>query len=737
MKNEIRMHDVMSVVFAVTVLLSCFAISAQAVDMGEIYSGETNAGNIATEGQTDSYTFYSDENRAVVIEMAASGSDLGPAMYLYRPDGTLETEVIGGSSCNRVVIREHLLEQTGTYTIVTSASGASGTSGTGGYALSLLLIPGAASSDQDPDGGDMMSGQTGSGAISPRADTDAFVFYGEENQAIVIEMVSSGSDLGPAIYLYRLDGTLEVEVIGGSKCNRVAIREHLLEQTGIYTIVTSASGSGGTSETGEYTLSLLLVPGATSSDQDPDGGAIVSGQTGSGTIYPRADTDAFVFYGEENQAVVIEMAASGCDLGPAIYLYRPDGTLETKVIGGSYANRVAIREHRLEQTGIYTIVTSESWASYTISTGDYMLSLLLIPGATSSEQDPDGGDIVSGKIGNGTIYLAGDTDAFVFYGEENQAVVIEMNASGSDLGPAIYLYRPNGTLETKVIGGMDGNCVAIEGHHLEQTGIYTIVASSSWAYNTTKTGGYGLSLIKTPSTLPPGIYNPVPASGATITDLNQSFGWDAIAGATGYDLYFGEGVITPIELIGENLATPEMPFPEMNLNKVYYWRVDAHIPGGIIPGSHWWLKTQALPIANFTYCPPQPVVDETIIFNASGSYDPDGGNITNYEWDFGDGNITNSAEPVINHCYGLVGDYIVNLTVTDEEETRRFVSETVAIMLRGDLNHDGRITPADALIALRIAASGEYDPAADVSDDNRVTSLDALMIMQVAAGISA
>ena len=146
-----------------------------------------------------------------------------------------------------------------------------------------------------------------------------------------------------------------------------------------------------------------------------------------------------------------------------------------------------------------------------------------------------------------------------------------MIASGSDLGPAIYLYRPNGTLESKVIGGIDGNCVAIEGHHLEQTGIHTVVASSSWAYGTAKTGGYGLSLIKSPSTLTPGIYNPVPANGDTITDLNQSFGWDAVAGATGYDLYFGEGVITPIGLIGENLATPEMSFPEVELNKVYYW----------------------------------------------------------------------------------------------------------------------------------------------------------------------
>jgi parallel beta-helix repeat protein len=59
---------------------------------------------------------------------------------------------------------------------------------------------------------------------------------------------------------------------------------------------------------------------------------------------------------------------------------------------------------------------------------------------------------------------------------------------------------------------------------------------------------------------------------------------------------------------------------------------------------------------------------------------------------------------------------------------------------KGDLNDDGFITPADAAIALVIAAGGSAlcDPAtfaaADVSGDNRVTSLDALMILQAAAG---
>jgi len=52
----------------------------------------------------------------------------------------------------------------------------------------------------------------------------------------------------------------------------------------------------------------------------------------------------------------------------------------------------------------------------------------------------------------------------------------------------------------------------------------------------------------------------------------------------------------------------------------------------------------------------------------------------------------------------------------------------------GDLNGDDQITPADAAIALAIAATGAHNPAADMSGDGKVTSLDALMILQAAVG---
>jgi len=49
---------------------------------------------------------------------------------------------------------------------------------------------------------------------------------------------------------------------------------------------------------------------------------------------------------------------------------------------------------------------------------------------------------------------------------------------------------------------------------------------------------------------------------------------------------------------------------------------------------------------------------------------------------------------------------------------------------KGDLNRDGVVTPADALVALQMASRGECSIDADVSGDAMVTSLDALLILQ-------
>ncbi len=85
------------------------------------------------------------------------------------------------------------------------------------------------------------------------------------------------------------------------------------------------------------------------------------------------------------------------------------------------------------------------------------------------------------------------------------------------------------------------------------------------------------------------------------------------------------------------------------------------------------------PIASFTYSTMNHVINQTITFNASLSYDPDG-TITNYKWDLGDGNVTNTTEAIIMHSYPSAGEYTVNLTVTDNDGAMNFTSKVITVL---------------------------------------------------------
>jgi PKD repeat protein len=55
-----------------------------------------------------------------------------------------------------------------------------------------------------------------------------------------------------------------------------------------------------------------------------------------------------------------------------------------------------------------------------------------------------------------------------------------------------------------------------------------------------------------------------------------------------------------------------------------------------------------------------------VTFNASESYDING-YIASYSWNFGDGNIMSTTNPIITHVYQIEGSYTARLTVFDNE----------------------------------------------------------------------
>src|SRR3989304_6558447 len=104
------------------------------------------------------------------------------------------------------------------------------------------------------------------------------------------------------------------------------------------------------------------------------------------------------------------------------------------------------------------------------------------------------------------------------------------------------------------------------------------------------------------------------------------------------------------------------------------------------------------PVASFTHIPEFPMPDEPALFDASSSYDPDG-SITHYAWNFGDGSVTTTTDPLINHTYLVDGTYTVELVVTDNNAAQSAAAEVIEV---------------STIVYFRVVAYGTIIPVSEV-----------------------
>lgn len=82
-------------------------------------------------------------------------------------------------------------------------------------------------------------------------------------------------------------------------------------------------------------------------------------------------------------------------------------------------------------------------------------------------------------------------------------------------------------------------------------------------------------------------------------------------------------------------------------------------------------------------------VGEALNFNGSASYDPDGGNIVNHAWQFGDNTSASGAHAA--HSYSAPGNYTVSLEVTDDEGAKSGTNFDVTVQTQPNAGEQLRV----------------------------------------------
>jgi len=91
----------------------------------------------------------------------------------------------------------------------------------------------------------------------------------------------------------------------------------------------------------------------------------------------------------------------------------------------------------------------------------------------------------------------------------------------------------------------------------------------------------------------------------------------------------------------------------------------------------------------FTYSPESPRIGETVTFDASESFDPEG-TIVEYAWDF-DG--MSATDMIVNYTYSAEGTFTITLTVTDDDGLTDTATADITVIHR----------------VLAVKLSGEFD----------------------------
>ena len=395
------------------------------------YSFSASAGDVVTismEGEFDGYLELADASGDIVAQNDDGGEGVNP------------------------LIENHVIGQSGQYTIVARAYG---NSGAGPYRLFLnggasTLTPGRATQARLPLGEEhdwSFTGELGS-TVSISAESDAFDTFLElrgPNGSLIEQNDDGGDGTNSLIQNFRLpsSGTFSVRV-----------RSYTRESGGNYTLRLDGVGGGGSTST-------PVTPPSSSG-----GRTLTMGGTASGNLVA-GNRDSWSFQASSGQTLTISMNG---EFDGVMDLLGPNGAQLTSDDDSGGGMNPLISGFRAPSSGTYTVVVRAFSSS---ASGSYRLTLGSGSGSGGSSTPSAGSNpLRPAEAWTRSRIPNGGQEDWTFGATSGQTVTIEAESDAFDT--LIELLGPNGSEVTRDDDGGQGLNSRISGFRIPSTGTYTI-----------------------------------------------------------------------------------------------------------------------------------------------------------------------------------------------------------------------------------------------------------------------
>jgi hypothetical protein len=462
--------------------------------------GESQRGNIDSNVPAVSYRFFGSVGDAVTITMSRAGGDLNSYLYLLDGAGQLLFEDNDSAGTNNGDARiTYTLPVEGPYLIVATRLGQAQGTTSGSYLLELdsEAEPPAITEESapvlPPDYAPfpiLAYGETVEGELSSAKFMDIYVFLGNRDDPITVELTSLNSDeangLDPLLVLLddqRIPLTENDDIVDGVE--RDSRLEFTLPRNGYYAIVATRFDQDAGVTAGPYELTLS---GPGGSDETEVGVGVPEEGAEEGPIALLSPTPleagvpaqttfsagAALYSFEADSGTLVDVAVT-TDLGLDSVLILADENL-TEVLSSGTGALTGIT---IPKSGKYVVFLAPRFGPADVTGGGYILALTRtsgedIPAAAEGPQVIAYGDTVNGVIDD--IQMS---QTYTFTGIAGERVRITMEATpGASLDCYLELQDAAGEIieanDDIDPGVIRDSQIEIE---LPADGTYTILAS--------------------------------------------------------------------------------------------------------------------------------------------------------------------------------------------------------------------------------------------------------------------